>query len=74
VSSPDLDADTQQRQVEVATQDGEPLGACLYLSPEDLHDLGIDPSSAEQLTFAVDPNTGHLVIEAAATPQEVSDD
>lgn len=56
-------ADTSDsRRAEVTTQGDDPLGACLYLTPEDLRDLGIDPETTDAVEFHV--SDGHLVVDA----------
>lgn len=52
------------REAELAAADGdEQLGACLYLTPEELEALGIDLDSASAISFAVDGSTGQLAVE-----------
>ena len=42
------------------TDDGKPLGACLYFSATDLEALGVDLSEAERVVYTVDKTTEQL--------------
>lgn len=62
-SDTDQDSEEQQacREAEIATaSDGGPLGACIYLTPTDLEELGIDPSKTNCLSYIVEE--GHLKV------------
>lgn len=49
------------REAEIATDsNGEPLGACIYLTPTDLNSLDIDPSKTDRLSYVVED--GHLEV------------
>lgn len=48
-------------------QNGEPLGACIYLSVSELEALGINVDEVAEIEFSVDEESGTIVIE------EVSD-
>ena len=44
------------------TDDGEPLGACLYFSATDLEALGVDLSEAEKVVYTIDETTEQLIL------------
>lgn len=51
------------REAEVTTTDEHPSGACLYLTPDELRALGVDPEEADSLTYTVDEETGSIAVE-----------
>lgn len=58
----ELEAKSESREAEITTgSDGEPLGACVYLTPTDLEALGIDLSTTGRFRYAVDD--GQLSLE-----------
>lgn len=59
-------ASESSRQAELATNDGDQLGACIYLTPADLRALDIDPDHADAITYDVDADTEQLEITVAA--------
>lgn len=45
----------EPRKAEIATgDDGEPLGACIYLTQADLKAMGVNPTEAEYLSYVVE--------------------
>jgi|GEM_PF-2661644 len=66
VSEEDLSPSEDTRRAELSTHDDDTLGACLYLTPEDLRDLDVDPETADAIEFHVD-DTGRLVVDAIDT-------
>lgn len=45
------------------TDDGDPLGVCLYLTPAELETLGISLSEVEELTYTIDAETELISVE-----------
>ena len=49
------------REAEIATgDDGEPLGACIYLTPANLEAMGVNPTEAEYLSYVVEDAQLHI--------------
>lgn len=57
---------SDDRKAKVDTYQDKSIGACLYLTPEDLRDLDVDPETADTIEFHVD-DTGRLVVDAIDT-------
>jgi len=52
-----------EREAEIATAGDTPLGACVYLTPDQLRALGIDPEDTDAVGYEVDEDAQRLIIE-----------
>jgi len=52
--------------------DGEPIGAAVFFTPEDLRDLGVDPTGTTTVVVSVE--NGRLCVRSGGVTDDDSDD
>lgn len=56
----------EKRTAKIRSTADSPVGACIYLDPEDLENLGVDPTNSSGISYRISPE-GKLLINQAAT-------
>jgi len=54
------------RAAQINVNHGETIGACLFLSVEDLLTLGVDPQRSREIVYRIDPDNAYLTISSDA--------
>lgn len=53
----------EDRVAQITVRDGSPIGACLFLTAEQLEQLGIDTALVDTVRYRVDPSVGGVTLQ-----------
>jgi hypothetical protein len=57
---------TKRRIARIRSMSNPTVGACLYLDPEDLEKLGVDPTNTDRISYRVSSDGELLISQAEA--------